>query len=100
MCFMMLDDKKQIVNFFMEKNYLVSPDFFHAIPEELKYEEFLHKYGETINIPENPTLLTKEDFLLVWNTQANNSKVSIITQNELNPHKREIGHFIGHFKAR
>lgn len=93
-------DKKQIVDFFMEKNYLVSPDLLQAIPGDLKYDDFLQKYGDCFAAPEIPTLFTGDDFLQIWSQNQYDARISIVTLNEPPAQKREVDHFVGHFKAR
>ncbi|MEA3378989.1 MAG: DNA-directed DNA polymerase II small subunit [Nanoarchaeota archaeon] len=101
---MTLDNKKRLISFLMKKNFLISPDFVNILNNNFDYENFFSNIAPFIKQKDKPTLLNQKNFYSNLNPKISNNiiqtKIEIIKTYNEKPIKREIQHFVHHFKKR
>ena len=96
--------KERLINYFFERNYMITPDLFKKIPDDFDYENFikktnLQKAGSIMSLSEEMF----DSFLYKSNININNeivTKVEIIDPYVDKPKKREVKDFVLYMKAR
>ena len=96
--------KERLINYFFERNYMITPNLFKKIPDDFDYENFikktnLQKAGSIMSLSEEMF----DSFLYKSNININNeivTKVEIIDPYVDKPKKREVKDFVLYMKAR
>ena len=104
---MTLDDKRRLISFLMGKNYLISIDLVQGIPDDFNYDFFFSKIAPNILPQIGQVLLNNENFTKLTEMPCNkceiehiNTSINIVNNFNDEPVKREISHFVDHFKSR
>lgn len=104
---MTFEEKRGLISFLMGKNYLISIDLAQSIPDDFNYESFFSRIAPNILPQTEPILLNKDNFSKLMEVpcskcEIENISTSINIVNNFNdePVKREISHFVEHFKSR
>ena len=96
--------KQELVSFFFERNYMISPEVLKEIPESFDYKSFLDK-NSSLNKSEHSIILDNEFFkkLMPKVDEIKDNiitKVEIISSYEEKYKKREVKDFVTYFKLR
>ncbi len=97
------DNKRELVGFFMDRNYLVTPDILKEIPDDFDYSHFFDVVAPTVEPPATTKLLEKDYFLELLKKKDYyecNSNVCVLESYNEAPIKREITHFVMYFRKR
>jgi len=100
--------KEVIVNYFLEKGILVSPDFLSCIDEDFDSNSFLERLNEKFDI--TPMILTKDTYSSVYSKDivleyekpviVDESKLVVVKNYDKKPKKKQVSDFVEYFKYR
>lgn len=100
--------KQELVHFFFEKNYMITPEFLKKIPDDFDYDSFLQKH-KSFQRSSQTMLLTAEhyqDFFSLETTsvlvdnQPFSTSLEVLDSYVDTPKKREVKDFVTYMKAR
>jgi len=98
---MTIENKKRVMQSFIDKNFMVSPDILSVLDDNFDFNNFFHNVEEHIPVQEKPKVLDKTLFMsYIIPADEDNFRVKIIESYDKPPIKREVGHFVSFFRAR
>ena len=97
------DNKRELIGFFMDRNYLVTPDVLKEIPDDFDYSHFFDLVAPEIKPTSTTKVLEKSYFLELLKKKDYyrcNNNVCVLESYKEASIKREIGHFVMYFRKR
>jgi len=62
---------EEIINFFLDKNFLLTPDLINILPENFDYNNFINLLTSKIKTKDKPMIINKDMFLMLGKEDLN-----------------------------